>query len=135
MQTTVSYISNAMPIPADKPEIAPMYRMGGRAASGKGTSSILTLEAATSQARIRRYDKHKVSSHIEIPLFVGGGILTPEKVYANCKAGANIIVVGNAIERASGSSSGTWPRPPAKPPPTKSILRSWQQHLYRKARL
>ena len=25
----------------------------------------------------------KVSSHIEVPLFVGGGILTPEKVYEN----------------------------------------------------
>jgi len=41
----------------------------------------------------------KISSHIEIPLFVGGGILTPEKVYENCQAGANIVVVGNAIER------------------------------------
>ena len=40
-----------------------------------------------------------VSSHIEIPLFVGGGITTPEKVYENCIAGANIVVVGNAIER------------------------------------
>jgi putative glycerol-1-phosphate prenyltransferase len=42
---------------------------------------------------------HKVSSNTSIPLLVGGGILTPEKVYANCKAGANIVVVGNAIER------------------------------------
>jgi putative glycerol-1-phosphate prenyltransferase len=40
-----------------------------------------------------------VSENIEIPLLVGGGILTPEKVYLNCIAGANIIVVGNAIER------------------------------------
>ena len=41
----------------------------------------------------------KVSSNIALPLVVGGGIRTPEKVYENCKAGANIIVVGNAIEQ------------------------------------
>jgi putative glycerol-1-phosphate prenyltransferase len=32
-------------------------------------------------------------------LIVGGGITTPEKAYLNCKAGADIIVVGNAIEK------------------------------------
>jgi putative glycerol-1-phosphate prenyltransferase len=41
----------------------------------------------------------KVSNCIEIPLIVGGGITTPEKAYLNCKAGADIIVVGNAIEK------------------------------------
>jgi putative glycerol-1-phosphate prenyltransferase len=41
----------------------------------------------------------KVSSNIAVPLIVGGGICTPEKVYDNCRAGANVIVVGNAIER------------------------------------
>ena len=28
-----------------------------------------------------------------------GGILQPEKAYLNCKAGADVIVVGNAIEK------------------------------------
>jgi heptaprenylglyceryl phosphate synthase len=32
-------------------------------------------------------------------LIVGGGITTPEKAYLNCKAGADVIVVGNAIEK------------------------------------
>jgi putative glycerol-1-phosphate prenyltransferase len=41
----------------------------------------------------------KVSSHIESPLIVGGGITDPEKAHLNCKAGADIIVVGNAIEK------------------------------------
>ena len=43
----------------------------------------------------------KVAKNIEIPLIVGGGITTPEKAYLNCKAGADIIVVGNAIEKDS----------------------------------
>jgi putative glycerol-1-phosphate prenyltransferase len=41
----------------------------------------------------------KVSTHIECPLIIGGGIIEPEKAYKNCKSGADIIVVGNAIEK------------------------------------
>jgi len=40
-----------------------------------------------------------VADRIEVPLIVGGGISTPEKAYLNCKAGADLIVVGNAIEK------------------------------------
>ena len=41
----------------------------------------------------------RVSANIEIPLLVGGGIQNPEKVYLNARAGADLIVVGNAIEK------------------------------------
>jgi putative glycerol-1-phosphate prenyltransferase len=41
----------------------------------------------------------KVSSCIDVPLIIGGGITHPEKAYLNCKAGADVIVVGNAIEK------------------------------------
>jgi putative glycerol-1-phosphate prenyltransferase len=34
-----------------------------------------------------------------VPLIIGGGIVDAEKAYANCAAGADIIVVGNAIEK------------------------------------
>jgi putative glycerol-1-phosphate prenyltransferase len=40
-----------------------------------------------------------VADRIEVPLIVGGGITHPEKAYLNCKAGADVIVVGNAIEK------------------------------------
>jgi putative glycerol-1-phosphate prenyltransferase len=43
-----------------------------------------------------------VSSQIRIPLIVGGGIRTPEKIYETCKAGANLVIVGNALEKAPG---------------------------------
>ena len=39
------------------------------------------------------------SKQIEVPLIIGGGIIEPEKAYRNCKAGADLIVVGNAIEK------------------------------------
>ncbi len=40
-----------------------------------------------------------VADNIEVPLVVGGGITDPEKAYRNCKAGADLIVIGNAIEK------------------------------------
>jgi putative glycerol-1-phosphate prenyltransferase len=43
-----------------------------------------------------------VSANIEAPLIVGGGICDPEKAYLNCKAGADVIVVGNSIEKNPG---------------------------------
>lgn len=96
VQTTASYMSNAMPIPADKPEIALCTAWAGEL-QGK---HIIYMDAGSGARRPISEDMiRKVSSHIDIPMFVGGGILTADKVYENCKAGANIIVVGNAIER------------------------------------
>jgi putative glycerol-1-phosphate prenyltransferase len=40
-----------------------------------------------------------VSQAIDAPLIIGGGICSGEKVIANCKAGADIVVVGNSIEK------------------------------------
>ena len=96
VQTTVSYMSHALPIPHDKPEIALCTAWAGEL-QGK---HIIYMDAGSGARRpVSPEMIAKVSSHIEIPLFIGGGILTPEKVYENCQAGANIIVVGNAIER------------------------------------
>ncbi len=96
VQTTVSYMSNTTPIPADKPEIALCTAWAGEL-QGK---HVIYLDAGSGARRpVSEEMIRMVSSHIEIPLIVGGGILTPEKVYENAKAGANLIVVGNAIER------------------------------------
>jgi putative glycerol-1-phosphate prenyltransferase len=40
-----------------------------------------------------------VAKHIQAPLIIGGGITTAEKAIENCKAGADIIVIGNAFEK------------------------------------
>ena len=40
-----------------------------------------------------------VAKNIDVPLVIGGGIRDAEKAYRNCKAGADVIVVGNAIEQ------------------------------------
>jgi phosphoglycerol geranylgeranyltransferase len=94
--TTVSYISNATPIPADKNEIAMCTAMAGEMLGMK----LIYLDAGSGAKRaITESMIQKVSSCIEIPLIIGGGIIEPEKAYLNCKAGADVIVVGNAIEK------------------------------------
>lgn len=94
--TTVSYISNATPIPADKNEIAMCTAMAGEMLGMK----IIYMDAGSGAKRpITEEMISKVSRVIEVPLVIGGGILDPEKAYLNCKAGADVIVVGNAIEK------------------------------------
>jgi phosphoglycerol geranylgeranyltransferase len=94
--TTVSYISNASPIPADKNEIALCTAMAGEMLGMK----LIYMDAGSGARHpIREEMIACVADHIEIPLVVGGGIRDAEKAYRNCKAGADLIVVGNAIEK------------------------------------
>jgi len=94
--TTVSYISNASPIPHDKNEIAVCTAMAGEMLGMK----LIYMDAGSGARRpITENMILAVSSHINIPLVVGGGITSPEKAYLNCQAGADVIVVGNAIEK------------------------------------
>jgi len=94
--TTVSYISNAAPIPADKTDIAMCTAMAGEMLGMK----LIYMDAGSGAKRpISETMIDLVSQNIDIPLIVGGGIVHPEKAYLNCKAGADIIVVGNAIEK------------------------------------
>src|SRR5436190_18618750 len=94
--TTVSYISNASPIPSDKNEIAMCTAMAGEML---GMRLIYMDSGSGAKRPITEMMIEKVASHIEAPLIVGGGIADPEKAYRNCKAGADVIVVGNAIEK------------------------------------
>ncbi len=94
--TTVSYISNATPIPADKDDIAMCTAMAGDMLGMK----VIYMDAGSGARKpITESMIQRVSSQVEVPVIVGGGIRTPEKAYLNCKAGADIIVVGNAIEK------------------------------------
>ncbi|HVY75834.1 MAG TPA: geranylgeranylglyceryl/heptaprenylglyceryl phosphate synthase [Puia sp.] len=97
--TTVSYISNASPIPADKNEIALCTAMAGEMLGMK----LIYMDAGSGARRpVSEEMIQLVSSFVEVPLLVGGGIKDPEKVYLDAKAGADLIVVGNAIEKDAG---------------------------------
>ena len=94
--TTVSYISNSTPIPADKPDIALCTAWAGEM-QGK---HVIYLDAGSgARTAVSAEMVRTVSSQIDIPLIVGGGLRTPEQVYETCKAGANLVIMGNAIEK------------------------------------
>ena len=94
--TTVSYISNTAPIPNDKNDIAVCTALAGEMLGLK----ILYMDAGSgAQQSIRSSMIHAVRENVNVPIIVGGGITSPEKAIEICKAGADIIVVGNAIEK------------------------------------
>ncbi|MCK9291514.1 MAG: geranylgeranylglyceryl/heptaprenylglyceryl phosphate synthase [Bacteroidales bacterium] len=95
--TSVSYMSNSTPIPSDKNDIAICTAMAGEMLGLKvifmdaGSGALHTIPERMIAA---------VKGSIEVPLIIGGGIRTPEKAASVAKAGANIIVIGNAFENA-----------------------------------
>ena len=94
--TTVSYISNATPIPANKNEIAQCTAMAAEMLGMK----LIYLDAGSGALHpVREEMIAAVSSHTQVPLIVGGGITNPDKAVAACRAGADLVVVGNAIEK------------------------------------
>lgn len=94
--TTVSYISNATPLPADKPDIALCTALAGEML---GMKTIYMDAGSGARKAISESMIQTVAAHIQVPLIVGGGIREAEKAYLNCKAGADVIVIGNAIEK------------------------------------
>jgi putative glycerol-1-phosphate prenyltransferase len=94
--TTVSYMSNSIPIPSDKPEIAACTALAGEMLGLK----LIYMDAGSgalepvSEAMIKA-----VREQVNIPIIVGGGITTPEKAYLACMAGCDVVVVGNAVEK------------------------------------
>lgn len=93
--TTAQYISHTFPIPSQKPEIAVSTAMAGEMLGMR-----LIYMDAGSGATVPVSEKmiNNVREAIQIPLVVGGGITSAERAKAAAKAGADLIVVGNAIE-------------------------------------
>jgi len=94
-QTTASYMSNSLPIPSNKDGIAVSTAMAGEMLGlkliymdgGSGALNPIPLSMI-----------ENVKSAISVPLIIGGGITTPKAASERFKAGADVIVVGNAIE-------------------------------------
>jgi len=93
--TTASYMSNTMPIPRDKISIATSTAIAGEYLGLK----LIYMDGGSGAEQPIKIDMiKKVSNSIKIPLIIGGGICSAKKAIDNCKAGADLIVVGNAIE-------------------------------------
>jgi phosphoglycerol geranylgeranyltransferase len=96
VMTSVQYMSNTYPIPAHKDDIAVCTALAGEMLGLK----LMYMDAGSGAKNpISESMIENVSGAVAVPLIVGGGIRTPEKVAANLKAGADLVVVGNAIEK------------------------------------
>ena len=94
--TTVSYMSNTTPIPANKNTVAACTAMAGEML---GLKLIFMDGGSGAKNPISEAMIKEVRKSISVPLIIGGGINSGKKAIGNCKAGADIIVVGNAIEK------------------------------------
>jgi phosphoglycerol geranylgeranyltransferase len=93
--TSVLYMSNTIPIPFDKTDIAVCTAMAGEMLGLKiifmdaGSGAIYPIPMEMIRA---------VKQNISTPLIVGGGIRTPEDASEIWDGGADVITVGNAAE-------------------------------------
>jgi phosphoglycerol geranylgeranyltransferase len=94
--TSVAYISNTTPIPDDKYSLAACTAMAGEML---GLQSIYMDAGSGAEKEISARMIGAVRKSVSIPLIVGGGINTSRKAITALEAGADMIVVGNALEK------------------------------------
>jgi putative glycerol-1-phosphate prenyltransferase len=93
--TAVESVSQTRPLPADKPEIAVAHAVAG----GMIGMAAVYLDAGSGAAvPVAPAVIRAVREAVSLPLFVGGGMRTPAQVRDARAAGADFLVVGNAIE-------------------------------------
>lgn len=93
--TTVEFISGTSPIPQDKHEIAKTIAY---AAELLGMKLIYLDSGSGAQKSPDNKLIESVKNYINIPLIVGGGVRSVKEVEEKHRAGADIIVVGSALE-------------------------------------
>jgi len=100
--TSVQYISNSLPIPRIKNEIAVSHAL---AAQYLGMKLIFFDSGSGAKLSVPVGIIREVKKNISIPLIVGGGIRTPEEAREKVAAGADFIVIGTAIENNNTNDS------------------------------
>lgn len=95
-QTSASYMSNTTPIPSNKPAIAACTAMAGEMLG----MQIIYLDAGSgSETPISQKVISTVRRSVSIPIIVGGGINSAVKAQNALESGADLIVLGNGIEK------------------------------------
>ena len=95
-ETTVSYMSNTTPIPDQKPTIALCTAIAGEMLGFK----MIFMDAGSGADKpIRAKTIRQVKGGINIPLIIGGGIDSKAKAKETYDAGADLIVIGNGVEK------------------------------------
>ncbi len=93
--TSVEYMSNTRPIPADKTEIITATALAAEMLGMK----LIYLEAGSGAINhVPLQTIEAVRKKCTIPIIVGGGIKNEMHIKQICAAGADMIVIGTAIE-------------------------------------
>lgn len=93
--TSVEYISNTVPIPANKPEIVVATALAGEMLGMK----LIYLEAGSGAAKsVALGIISEVRKNIEIPILVGGGIRNGDDASKIFASGADLVVISSAVE-------------------------------------
>jgi putative glycerol-1-phosphate prenyltransferase len=94
--TSVAYVSNTIPIPDDKYSLAACTAMAGEMLGLK----LMYLDAGSgAESEISGRMISAVRKSVSLPIIVGGGINSPVKAQQALEAGADVIVIGNALEK------------------------------------
>ena len=94
--TSAEFFSGTRPIPRDKAEIAVIHALAAQQLGMK----LVYLEAGSgAPSPVPDAMIAAVSTRVSIPVVVGGGIRDPDTARQKVKAGAQVIVVGTAIEQ------------------------------------
>ena len=94
--SSAAYISNTTPIPDDKFDLAACTALAGEML---GLQLIYLDAGSGAETPISPKMISAVRKTVDVPLLVGGGINSPAKAQAALLAGADMIVIGNALEK------------------------------------
>jgi len=94
--TSVAYISNTIPIPEDKFSLAACTAMAGEML---GLQTIYLDAGSGAEREISPRMIASVRKAVNVPLIIGGGINSSIKAMNALEAGADMIVIGNALEK------------------------------------
>ncbi|MBC8311250.1 MAG: geranylgeranylglyceryl/heptaprenylglyceryl phosphate synthase [Candidatus Marinimicrobia bacterium] len=97
-RTSVEIISNTIPLPMNKVDIILAHALAGQYLGNK----FIFLECGSGASNhASTAIVNALSSRLDIPIIVGGGITSAESANAISKAGASFIVVGTHIENGA----------------------------------
>lgn len=93
--TSVVYMSQTEPVPANKPDIAVATAIAGELLGLK----LIYLEAGSgAHEPVPVETIRAVRNNISIPIIVGGGLRNGSQIEAAYKSGADMVVLGNGAE-------------------------------------
>ncbi len=97
--TSAEFMSNTLPIPRHKPDIAKAHAL---AAEYLGMKLVYLEAGSGAQYPVPDEMVRQVADYVSIPVIVGGGIRTPEEAHRKARAGARFVVTGNVLEGTGG---------------------------------